>query len=351
MPSSTDGAGDRALDTLLLPFASGALRWPENGHVLFLRARCNAALREVETDHWICQQTFRPDADALLRAGLRVAETVAETFPLVLMLPPRQREESRALMARALGHLAPNGTLVAGMLNEEGARSGEADLARLAGPMHSLSKNRARVFWTAAPDAGAMDRSLMTEWAMLDRPRPIADGRFVSRPGLFAWDRIDAASKLLADHLPEDLAGHGADLGAGYGYLAERVLARCPRVGALDLYEAESRGLELARTNLATAASRVPLDFLWHDVTRGLPRRYDFIVSNPPFHHGRPGQPELGRAFLAAAGAALTPGGRGWFVANRHLPYEAELKSGFGTLRSVVERDGFKVIEAVKTRA
>ena len=83
------------------------------------------------------------------------------------------------------------------------------------------------------------------------RRAPIVGGRFISRPGLFAWDRIDPASALLAEQLPPDLAGVAADLGAGTGYLAPEVLRAAPAVAALDLYEAEARALELARTNLA----------------------------------------------------------------------------------------------------
>ena len=90
------------------------------------------------------------------------------------------------------------------------------------------------------------------------------------------------------------------------------------------------------------------LGFYWLDVSTGLPGHYDFIVTNPPFHQGRADFPELGRSFIAAAAHALVPGGRLWLVANRHLPYEAELASGFAKVRVVETRDGFKVIEAVK---
>ena len=193
-----------------------------------------------------------------------------------------------------------------------------------------------------------VDAALADEWTQRDAPRAIADGRFLSRPGLFAWDRIDAASALLAAHLPADLAGRGADLGAGYGFLAAEVLARCPGVTAMDMYEAEARALELSRENLGGHAQRAALGFHWHDVTRGLPRHYDFIVSNPPFHQGRADQPELGRAFIAAAAAALDPGGRLRLVANRHLPYESALSEGFSTVRVVADEQGFKVIEAIK---
>jgi len=304
-----------------------------------------------------CEQSFKPFADALTGAGFVRVEESRKCFPLVLLLPPRQREEARALLARALQRAMPNGVVMASMLNNEGARSGEADLERLAGSVQSLSKNKCRVFWaTAAP--GAINALLVEQWAALDAPRPIADGRFLSRPGLFAWDRIDAASALLARCFPADLTGYGADLGAGFGYLSAEVLARCPGVTALDLYEAEARALALARANLqrlAEASDRLApraLNYFWHDVTTGLgqPPRYDFIVSNPPFHQGRADRPDMGRAFILAAAAALLPGGRLWLVANRHLPYEEVLRKNFRKVRTVTEDHSFKVIEAIKGR-
>ena len=338
---------DPALEVLLLPFAAGALRWPSAGGALFLRARDGWPLHRKPLPGLVCEQTFKPAFDGLQRSGLDVREHAGEAkYPLVLLLPPRQREEARALFARAVASAADGGIVVACMPNDEGARSGQADLACIAGPLQVLSKQHCRVFWTG-PLHGAADAELAAQWSTLDAPRPVADGRFMSRPGVFAWDRIDAASALLAQHLPRDLAGRGADLGAGYGYLASEVLARCADVTSLDLYEAEARALELARRNITAAG--VELGFHWHDVTAGLPRRYDFIVSNPPFHaQGREGRPDIGRAFIAAAAQALVPGGRLWLVANRHLPYEAVLDASFGRVRTVAQQAGFKVVEGVK---
>lgn len=340
------------LDALMLPFAQGLLQWPQ-GPVLFLRARDGAALRQFPLAQLVCEQSFRPEAQALEQSGLHVVADVSTLasgshFPLVLVLPPRQREEARALLARAMQWAAPGGVVVAAMDNNEGARSGEADLKALAGRIGTLTKFHCRTFWTPAlqvPDAYPQ----LQAWAALDAPRPIVDGRFLSRPGVFAWNRIDPASALLAEHMPSDFAGRGADLGAGWGYLSASVLERCPGVVSLDLYEAEARALALARSNLAAIAPTSACDFLWHDVTQGLARRYDFIVSNPPFHaQGRADRTDIGQRFITVAADALNPKGRLWLVANRHLPYEAELRQHFASVRTVAERDGFKVIEAVR---
>ena len=352
--ANTFGGEDTALATLLLPFATGSLAWPD-ARVLFVNARDGWPLHAVPRQRIVCMQDFKPHADALQRGGLTVATHVdGETFPLVLFLPSRQRIQARAGLARAVQRTSIGGIVVASIANSEGARSGEADMQRLLGSAHTTSKHHCRVFWASVRDE-TLDRALLDEWSQLDAPRPIADGRFVSRPGVFAWDRIDAASELLASRLPDDLSGRGADLGAGFGYLSSEVLARCPRVSSLDLYEADARALDLGRRNLssidAARAVQVKLDFLWHDVAAGLPRRYDFIVTNPPFHVGRADEPQLGRAFIAAAADALDPRGHLWLVANRHLPYESIINERFATVRTVTTERGFKVIEAIAAPA
>lgn len=352
---SAAGGADPALDTLLLPLDSAALRIAPTDPVLFLRARFGAALCHRSLQHWTFEQTFRPFADALEAAGVAVtARAPSSGYRLVLVLPPRQREEARALLARAVALAGDGGVVLAAAANNEGARSCAADLERLAGPLTALSKHKCRAFWTAPLDRARIDRTLCDEWAALDAPRPIAGG-LLSRPGLFAWDRVDPASALLADQLPPTLAGRIADLGGGYGYLSTRLLRDCPGVTHVDLYEAEARALEPARHNLAAAvaARATPAGFAlhWHDVTRGLPHRYDAIVSNPPFHVGRADRPQLGRAFIHAAADALLAHGTLWLVANRHLPYEQALAARFGQVREVAAGSGFKVFVAAAPRA
>lgn len=324
-----------------------------HSRVLFLRARGTGGMQEWIKPGWTCVQSFRPQADTLVALGLdvRMEPPVESLFPLVLALPPRQRDEARALLASAVAHLEPGGTVFAAMPNNQGARAAEADLARLAGPVERYSKHKCRVFWARA-EADSIDRVQVAQWQQLDAERAILQGRYLSRPGLFAWDHVDPASALLAAHLPADLRGRVADLGAGWGYLATQVLARGPAVRTLDLYEAEGRALAPARHNvqrtLLDLGRSVEVNVHWHDVTRGLPATYHAIVSNPPFHVGRADQPELGRAFIRAAAGALVPGGRLFMVANRHLPYEAVLRAHFTDVHTRADAQGFKVFEAMR---
>jgi len=343
---------DNALGALLLPFAEGTLRWPGEG-VLFLRAREGAALHAINARGFAATQPFKPEAEQLQRIGVELLDEdalQAHAFALVLLLPPRQREEARALLAKACAACAPGGIVIAAVANDEGAKSRETDLKQLAGDLTVHSKHHCRVFWTK-PGA-AFDVELLARWSQADAPRRIAsqdvpNGTFLSRPGVFAWDRVDAASKLLAAHLPSDLHGRVADFGAGWGYLSLQVLARCLGVASLDLYEADARALALADANLADA--HLPMHCHWHDVANGVAERFDAIVCNPPFHAlARGERPDIGRAFIASAANALKPGGALWLVANRHLPYEEALASGFASVRIVAQQAGFKIVHAVK---
>jgi 16S rRNA (guanine1207-N2)-methyltransferase len=340
-------ADQAALETLCTPFRTGALQW--SVPAAFLGARFGQALADMPDTDLVCEQPFKPDAAGLLQAGFEVSrELDRRGFPLVLVLPPRQREQARALLARAVRMALPNGRIVAASANSSGARTHEADLERLCGKVESLSKNKCRAFWATL--GAQVDEKLLKEWLGLDAPRPILDGRFVSRPGVFAWDRIDAASELLVANLPTTLAGRAADLGAGYGFLSVELLRTCPGISSLDLYEADARALELAKINVGAVAAQVPVRYHWHDVTEGLSSRYDVIVTNPPFHSpGGSDDPGLGRRFIAAAADALNPGGTLFLVANRHLPYEDILNARFGSMRVVVQQYGFKIIAATRS--
>jgi 16S rRNA (guanine1207-N2)-methyltransferase len=300
------------------------------------------------------QQDFAPWCAALAREGHRCLPPPAgdglqvpgpiEAEALILLSPARQREAARAEAARALAALAEDGLLLASVANEAGARSFEADLRQLCPALEVHSKHKCRLLLARAGDR---DRAQIAAWRDLDAARPLQTHGLLSTPllgapGLFAVDRIDAGSALLIEHLPATLAGAVADLGSGLGVLSAAALERCPGITSLDLFEASARAVALSRHNLR--AARVPLRAHWHDVTLGIPGRYDVVLCNPPFHEGARGLPAIGQAFLRAAAEALKPGGEAWFVANAHLPYEAVLAEQFGRVDALASTRGFKLL-------
>ena len=241
--------------------------------------------------------------------------------------------------------MAPGGWLVCSGSNDTGAGSIIRELKAALGDVGGLSKHHCKVFWARRQD-GPMPAQLAA-WAEAGRQQEVAGIGAVSQPGLYGWNKVDHGSELLAAHFSADIKGRVADLGAGWGYLGLRLLAACPGVKTLDLIEAEGLAVEAAEVNLSRAATAAQVRVLWQDVAAGLvPGSYDWVVMNPPFHVGKTQNMDLGRGFIAAAAQGLAANGKMMLVANRHLPYEAEIAAHFTRQRVLAETTGFKMIEA-----
>jgi len=330
-----------ALDTLLLAFGPEGLAVPER--TLFLGAEPHPALKD-----WpgvLGWQPFKPKAVAWDTAGFRRVDQPEGAFPCVLVLPGKSRDETLALFARAYDLLEPGGLLVASMPNTAGAARFEKELAKAAGSIGSLQKHKCRAFHAVKNDGWNL--ALLAEWRSAGERKPVAGTEFIAEAGVFSPDHVDPASALLAKHLPGDLRGKVADLGAGWGFLSQEIARRFPAVTRLDLFEADARALACAEHNLA--AFPEVARFHWHDVAAGLGEvGYDAVVTNPPFHSGQKTDVGLGKAFIHAAAGALKRGGRLFLVANRQLPYEAELEAAGFSWRKPAEDSTFKLLFATK---
>lgn len=305
-----------------------------SGSVLFLGAEPHGGLPACTA--W---QPLKPLADACGRAGMSLTAEPFGTFDTVLFLPGKSKDEVLSGFARAHGLLAPGGTLVVGLANTAGASRYEKELSRATPLLYSVQKNKCRAF--AVGNAASWDEAPLNEWRALAGPHRIPGTDFLTAPGIFSAGHIDPGSALLAEKLPPSLYGKVADLGAGWGYLSRVALAKCPKISHIDLFEADARALACARSNVSGPAA-----FHWHDVTAGLPEKYDHIIMNPPFHTGQAKDVDLGKAFLTVAAASLKRGGTLHLVANRQLPYEAHLAAIGLRSRIIAEDHAFKVIVA-----
>lgn len=314
-----------AARALLHAFETGALA---QRRAFFLRAE-PSPLKDLD-----CEQSFRPDFLKLAKATPRLEHGA---YQQGLVLLTKHKEENFANIARGWALLKEGGRLICAGANDDGAASLEKQVGKAFGLVGSLPKFHSRVFWL---DKG--ERTPPDYWQKLATLQPAGDGSFVSQPGVFSWDRIDDGSALLAKHLPDDLAGHVADFGCGWGYLAREALRRS--IARIDLIDAEHRALKAARANVRDDRA----SFHWLDLaTEPAPATYDAIVCNPPFHAGRAAEPQLGQRIIEAAARALRPGGRLYAVANRGLPYSEVLERRFATTAILADNNKFRVWEAV----
>ncbi len=287
-----------------------------------------------------CVQGFAPDHERLKARGLDMAVEAHGTYKAALVQITKSRAGTLAMIARALGHLAPGGLLLVDGQKEEGIEAIVKLLRQVFDDCGVMSKSHGKLLWLHRPDA--VPESVM-DW--LEAPQVTQEG-YVTVPGGFSADGPDRGSELLVALLPQ-ITGRVADWGAGWGYIAAEVLAEQAGIDSLDLIEGDHAMLEAARVNVDDPRAA----FHWADATSYVPSApYDVILCNPPFHIGRRADPDLGRAFIAAAARNLTARGRFFMVANRHLPYEDALKTAFGAGSMLGELEGYKIYEASKPK-
>ena len=287
---------------------------------------------------------FDPPGAATQTSPLIPGSTPLESVPegsvdeIMVYAPPGVLER-RHTLALALRALKPGGRLDVMAPKDKGGSRLKKELEAFGAEVGETAKAHHRRCLVIRPEGlVGLDDAIAG-----GAPRVVPGLEAWSQPGVFAWDRIDPGSALLASELPP-MKGAGADLGCGYGALATVVL-RSPAVTSLKLVDLDRRAVEAARRNIQDPRAT----FEWaDDRTLAGAGDLDFVVMNPPFHDGGAEDRRLGQAFIRQAATMLKKGGVLWLVANRHLPYEADLDAAFKRVRPVGDAAGYKLIEATK---
>lgn len=325
-------------DRLTHAVAAGGLDWPADGRLLLIGPGADDALPGVAPERCVVVQGNAPDHAALVARGLEVhaaPETAGDGFAAAVVWVPRSRPRATAWLAAAVARLAPGGLLVVTGAKTDGIDAQWRACRGLMDDAATVTKAHGRVFW-GRPRPG---------WPAPPPPPAPVDG-FAVPAGGFSADGVDPGSAALAAALPERLSGSVADLGAGWGWLSAQILRR-PGVSELHLVESDADSLAAARANIADPRAR----FHWADARLWRPAAaLDAVVTNPPFHAARRPDPSLGKAFIAAAAEMLAPRGTLWLVANRHLPYEAELNARFQAVAEIDGTPGYKILRAERPR-
>ncbi|MEM6940688.1 MAG: class I SAM-dependent methyltransferase [Pseudomonadota bacterium] len=325
------------IDTrLALALSDAGLCIPEKGDIAVFRPPEVAQLPHLGRDRTEVIHDFKPLYDSWAARGYRVACQPGGDYAASIVCLPRAKEEARALFADACA--LTRGPVVIDGQKTDGIDSILKAVKARTGVHGPISKSHGKLFWIERPPA-----DLLGDWAA--GPARTAGG-FWTAPGVFSADGIDLASAMLADALPDKMGGAVADLGAGWGFLSAHVLTR-PDVTAVHLVEAGYMAVECAKRNVTDPRAQ----FHWADVPAWTaPASLDTVVMNPPFHQTRAAEPQIGRGFIAAARGLLTARGTLWMVANRHLPYEADLTQHFAQVDEIGGDARFKLFCARRPR-
>lgn len=265
---------------------------------------------------------------------------------------PKGRQLARRWLVEAHAALRPGGRLYLAGPKNEGVQSGIADLKALFGDAETLAY-RAGNRVASGVKVGAREEA--PAWARDPGIAPgtwhefaatVRDQTFQLRslPGIFSFEGLDAGTRLLLDHLEVPRGGGVLDIGCGYGIIG--LLAARLGAGSVDLVDENLLAVAAAAENIAANGVHNARAFASDAFAAVGERRYDLVVTNPPFHTGKAVAYDAAEAFIAGARQSLNPGGRFMLVANRFIRHDALLRPLFARVETVAEDRSYHVLVA-----
>ena len=168
--------------------------------------------------------------------------------------------------------------------------------------------------------------------------------RLVTLPGVFSHGELDEGTRFLLENmplLPPKARVH--DFGCGCGIIGTWLKLRQP---TLDLTLSDVDALAFASAKATLASNRllgVPVHLA--EGLAPIPGPLDIIVSNPPFHQGQRTDRSVVTELITTARKKLRRGGKLIVVANRFLPYKADMEQQIGPTRILADSPQFWVLE------
>ena len=280
---------------------------------------------------------------------------LAAPVDLVTIRLPKGKGPTLQLLWDAFVALPPGGRCHIAGANDEGIQSALRHAAELFGSASTVAYQKGyrvgvaikaeppppqpAVFTTPYLDHGAWHRFTVD----------IRGERYTvcSRPGVFSWERLDDGTRALLETMAIGPGETVLDLGCGAG-ITGVVAARLSQTGMVTMVDVALEALEAARRTVATNGLTNCMVLPSDGAAAVRDRRFDVVITNPPFHVGKATTYDAAVQFVQDAAAVLRPGGRLWLVANRFIPYEGIIQSQFGSATIAQESGRYKVLVAEK---
>ncbi|WP_432697483.1 methyltransferase [Marinobacterium sp. YM272] len=203
--------------------------------------------------------------------------------------------------------------------------------------------------WRVTVSLGEADSALLDDqdYPLLRDFQPADAELYLTKPGLFGWNKIDRGSAFLVENLAAmtgqalPLEGRILDLGCGFGYLA---LNACATSAALTCTDNNAAALIACRANL-NARQFTQAEVIASDAGDSLEGTFDIILCNPPFHAGFGVEGDLTDRFLRQARRLLDSNGTACFVVNQHIPLERKARGLFARIHCHADNGHFKLVQ------
>ncbi len=275
------------------------------------------------------------------------------SFDALLFRVSKERASSHHIINQAVRLLKPRGTLLLTGEKNDGIKSYVKQACKLFGDRSLGEKQGNCYLGQICLQSLGGERLDDKDYARLRTLKSASEHAYISKPGIFGWDKIDRGSAFLIEHLAEFFQSFDhppetvLDLGCGYGYLA----CEASRHGFNKVSATDNNAAALSAV-AANFASQLNIDYavIAGDAGDMVEGRFDSLLCNPPFHQGFSIDGGLTNKFLEGSKRLLNPMGRALFVVNTFIPLEQKAKQYFNRVEVLANNGSFKLIALDNSR-
>jgi 16S rRNA (guanine1207-N2)-methyltransferase len=166
--------------------------------------------------------------------------------------------------------------------------------------------------------------------------------KIAALPGVFSQNGLDIGTEVLLENLPQVITGKVLDFGCGAGVIAA-CIGKTSSKTKLTLVDVSALALQSAKKTLAL--NELNGECIASDSLSDVKARYDFVISNPPFHQGVKTHYAATEQFLTQIKQYLTAQGCITIVANSFLKYPPIMEKAIGTTKTLVIKKGFAIYQ------
>lgn len=310
------------------------------------------------------------EANGVANADVQVADGVIglspASFDLVLSHLPRGRAVQQELIRGAAWALRPGGRFYFVASKRVGIKGAVAYARELFGRCGVVRQKKGYHVALTVKPADLQPLPLVNDYVARTITLDGVETTLVSKPGVFAWDRLDDGTAALVEAMEIGARDRVLDLGCGTGLAglaaARRAFLPSPNFwggvggrgssdGQVTLIDADLRAVESAHCTLE-ANGITNAEVLLSDCGSAvLDRRFDVVVANPPFHQDLGVDYEVACQFVRDAARVLDAGGYLFLVANRFLRYDDLIRETFGSVATTYADGRYHVLTAVAQEA
>ena len=293
---------------------------------------------------------------ALRDAGLQVvvsdfdfASLPVPRFASIVYRVSKERPLVHHCINESFRHLLPDGALHLLGSKDDGIRTHGRNAEQVFGsPEHAKKQGDVYRVTLIRPD-DATDEGAQwldcKEYAHL-RTCTVGEFHFVSKPGVFGWNKVDRGSALLVEQAHKLItskknAGSVLDLGCGYGYL----LLATADIPFAARWATDNNAAAVQAAQASFAKQNMAVSVTLDDCGEHLQERFDLILCNPPFHQGFSTSNALAVKFLTQIRRLLAPNGRALVVVNQFIPLEKAAAEQFEKINTLTQEHGFKIVQ------